>query len=110
MLFVSFVANAEMACHLSLGWPVPKNVSRPEPGFRNLTNGRSTPEGKGLIGLLRYYGLDAIDAKRKDAMRERIMQGWPFTPEEREQILKYCMSDVDSMVRVLPRILSEIEL
>ena len=67
------------------------------PAFRNLTNGRSTPEGKGLIGLLRYYGLDAIDAKRKDAMRQRIMQGWPFTPEEREQILKYCMSDVDSL-------------
>ena len=42
-------------------------------------------------------------------MRQRIMQGWPFTPEEREQILKYCMSDVDSMVRVLPRILSDIE-
>ena len=38
------------------------------------------------------------------------MQGWPFTPEEREQILKYCMSDVNSMVRVLPRILPEIDL
>ena len=69
VLFVSFVANAEMACHLSLGWPVPKNVLDLSPAFRNLTNGRSTPEGKGLIGLLRYYGLDAIDAKRKDAMR-----------------------------------------
>jgi hypothetical protein len=109
VLFVNFVANAEMACHLSLGWPVPKNVLDLNPAFRNLTNGRSTPEGQGLIGLLRYYGLDAIDAKRKDAMRQRIMQGWPFTPEEREQILKYCMSDVDSMVRVLPRILSDID-
>ena len=26
VLFVNFVANAEMACHLSLGWPVPKNI------------------------------------------------------------------------------------
>lgn len=78
VLFVNFVANAEMACHLSLGWPVPKNVLDLSPAFRNLTNGRSTPEGQGLIGLLRYYGLDAIDAKRKDAMRQRIMQGWPF--------------------------------
>ena len=42
-------------------------------------------------------------------MRQRIMQGWPFTPEEREQILKYCMSDVDALVRVLPRILSDID-
>jgi DNA polymerase-1 len=89
VLFVNFVANAEMACHLSLGWRVPKNVLDLSPAFRNLTNGRSTPEGKGLIGLLRYYGLDAIDVKRKDAMRQRIMQGWPFTPEERKQILEY---------------------
>ena len=110
VLFVSFVANAEMACHLSLGWRVPKNVLDLNPAFRNLTNGRFTPEGKGLIGLLRYYGLDTVDAKRKDAMRQRILQGWPFTPEEREQILKYCMSDVNSMARVLPRILPEIDL
>ena len=88
MLFVNFVANAEMACHLALGWPVPKNVLDLNPAFRNLTNGRSTPEGQGLIGLLRYYGLDAIDAKRKDAMRQRIMQGWPFTPEERRADLE----------------------
>ena len=52
VLFVSFVANAEVACHLSLGWPVPKNVLDLSPAFRNLTNGRSTPEGKGLIGAV----------------------------------------------------------
>jgi DNA polymerase-1 len=109
VLFINFVATAEMACHLSLGWPVPKNVLDLSPAFRNLTNGRSTPEGKGLIGLLRYYGLDAIDAKRKDAIRQRIMQGWPFTPEEWELILKYCMSDVDALARVLPWILPEID-
>ena len=32
--------------------------------------------------------LDAIGTKQKDAMRERIMRGWPFTPEERQQILE----------------------
>ena len=42
-------------------------------------------------------------------MRQRIIQGWPFALEEWEQILKYCMSDVDSLVRVLPLILSDIE-
>jgi len=110
VLFISFVANAECSCHLALGWPLPARILDLSPIFRNLTNGLSTPEGKGLIGLLRYYGLDAIDAKRKDAMRQRIMQGWPFTPEEQELILKYCMSDVDSLARVLPRILAEMSL
>jgi DNA polymerase family A len=110
VLFVSFVANAECACHLALGWPVPVNVLDLSPAFRNLTNGRSTPEGKGLIGALRYYGLDAIGSKQKEAMQKRVMKGWPFTPEEREQILRYCYSDVDALVRLLPKILSEIDL
>jgi DNA polymerase-1 len=109
VLFVNFVANAEMACHLALGWPMP-HVLDLNPAFRNLTNGRYTPEGKGLIGLLRYFGLDAISAKRKDAMQRRVMQGPPFTADERRQITAYCLSDVESLARVLPLILPEIDL
>jgi DNA polymerase I len=109
VLHVSFVANAECACHLALGWSLPARVLDLSPAFRNLTNGRSTPEGKGLLGALRYYGIDTIGAKRKDAMRDRIMRGWPFTPEEQQQILKYCGSDVDALQRLLPKILLEPE-
>jgi DNA polymerase-1 len=107
VLFVNFVANAECACHLSLGWPLPAKVLDLNPAFRNLTNGRSTPEGKGLVGALRYYGLDSIGTKRKDAMQKRVMQGWPFTLEERQQILAYCGTDVDALQRLLPKVLSE---
>jgi len=86
VVFVSFVGNAEVACHLSLNWPVPKKIIDLSPAFRNIVNGRSVPEGKSLLGALRYYGLDTINPKQKDAMRKRIMQGWPFTPEEMAQI------------------------
>jgi hypothetical protein len=110
VLFVNFVANAECACHLALNWPLPANVLDLSPAFRNLTNGRSTPEGRGLLGALRYFSLDAIGAKQKDAMQKRIMQGWPFTPAEREQILAYCASDVDALGRLLPHILSQLNL
>jgi DNA polymerase I len=96
VLFVNFVANAECACHLALRWPLPQNVLDLSPVFRNLTNGLKTPEGKGLIGALRYYYLDTISAKQKDAAQTRVMQGWPFTPAEREWILTYCLSDVDA--------------
>ena len=109
VLFVSFVANAECACHLALGWPLPARVLDLSPHFRNLTNGRSTPEGKGLLGALRYYGLDTIGTKQKDAMRDRIMRGWPFTPEEqRADPARTAPSDVDALCRLLPRILPEI--
>jgi DNA polymerase-1 len=106
VLFVSFVANAECACHLTLGWPLPKNVLDLSPAFRNLANGRSTPDGKGLLGALRYYGLDTIGTKQKDAMRERIIKGWPFAPEEQQKILDYCHSDIDALLRLLPRVLA----
>lgn len=94
VLFVSFVANAECGCHLALGWPLPAHVLDLSPAFRNLTNGRTTPEGKGLLGAQRYYGFDTIGTKQKDAARDRILRGPPFTPEEREWILDYCTSDV----------------
>ena len=55
------------------------------------------PAGKGLLGALAYYGFNDTDCKRKDAMQKRIMQGWPFTAEEREEILRYCASDVDAL-------------
>jgi hypothetical protein len=110
VLFVSFVANAECACHLSLDWPLPERVLDLNPAFRNLTNGLATPEGKGLIGALRYYGIRSIGAKQKDAARARIMQGWPFTPKERAWVLSYCAGDVDAMRSLLPRILPSIDL
>jgi hypothetical protein len=109
VLFVSFVANAELACHLALGWPVPRYVLDLNPVFRNLTNGRHTPEGKGLIGAARYFNLDTVDAKRKEAMQKRIMAGPPFTEEEWQQILAYCLSDVETLRLLLLKILAEPE-
>ena len=95
VLFVCFAATAEVACHLALGWPVPEKILDLSPVFRCEVNGREVPEGKGLLGALAYFGVSSIGAKRKDAMRTRILQGWPFSPEEQEQILDYCASDID---------------
>ena len=110
VLFVCFVGNAELSCHLALGWPLPANVLDLNPEFRSMTNGRAAPAGKSLLGALTYFGLDSIGSKRKDDMRTRIMQGWPFTAAERADILRYCASDVESMARLLPKMLPHIEL
>jgi hypothetical protein len=109
VLFVSFVANAECACHLALGWPMPMRVLDLNPSFRNLVNGRQTPEGKGLVGALRYYGLDSIGTKQKEAMQKRVIAGWPFTAKEQQKILEYCASDVSALSRLLPKLLAEPE-
>ena len=73
VLFVCFAANAECACHLALGWPLPEKIYDLSPVFRCYVNGRVPPESKGLLGALAYFGVDSIGAKRKDSMRKRII-------------------------------------
>jgi hypothetical protein len=110
-LVVSFVFNAEGACHLSLGQPLPKNVLDLSPEFKCHVNGKGIPrKNQGLIGALQYFGLDSIAPKRKDAMRARIMKGWPFTAEERAQILDYCAQDVEMLRQLLLKMLPHIDL
>ena len=106
---IAEVIYAETGLYQADAYALPARILDLSPVFRNLTNGLSTPEGKGLLGALRYYGLDAIGAKLKDDMRNRILQGWPFTPEEQRRILEYCDSDVDALCRLLPRILLEMK-
>jgi DNA polymerase-1 len=110
VLFVCFVANAELGCHLALNWPLPASVLDLNPEFRCVTNGRIAAEGKGLLGAMAYYGLDSISSKRKAEMQKLVMRGWPFTAEEREEILHYCASDIDALIRLLPKLLPEIDL
>jgi DNA polymerase I len=64
------------------------------------------PDGKGLLGALAYYGIGSIGAKRKDAMRDRIIKGWPFNFDEQKQILDYCGSDIDALTALLPKLLA----
>ena len=109
-LFVCFAATAELTCHLALGWPLPAKVLDLSPVFRCIMNGRAAPEGKGLLAALAYYGVSSIGAKRKEDMRARILQGWPFSREERKGILDYCASDVDALALLLPKLLPELEL
>ena len=110
VLFVCFVGNAELGCHLARGWPLPAHVLDLSPEFRGYTNGRLTPEGKGLLGALAYFDIPSISSKQKDGLRRRIMKGWPFTAEEREEILAYCASDVDVLPRLLDKLAPSIDL
>src|SRR5262245_5892156 len=110
-LVVSFVFNAEGTSHLSLGQPLPNNVLDLSPEFKCHVNGKGIPrKNQGLIGALQYFGLSSIAPKRKDAMRDRITQGWPFTAEEREQILAYCAEDVEALRKLLIKMLPHIDL
>ena len=110
-LIVSFVFNAEGACHAALNWPMPKNVLDLSAEFKRQVNGKGIPrKNQGLIGALQYFGLSTFAPKRKDAMRDRIMRGWPFTIEERAQIIDYCGQDVEALRQLLHALLPKINL
>lgn len=109
-LFVAFYASAELGCHLALGWPMPANILDLYAEFRCLTSGLAVPCGHGLLGALAYHGLPAIDAADKDTMRQLALRGEPYTDGERLALLNYCQSDVDGLARLLPAMLSTIDL
>ncbi len=109
-LLVAYYASAELGCFLSLGWPMPKRILDLFTEFRCLTNGRSIPCGRSLLGAMAFYGLDAIGAAEKDSMRKLAMRGGPFTDAERQALLDYCATDVVALAKLLPKMSLSIDL
>ena len=75
-LFIAYYASAELGCHLALGWRLPVCVLDLYVEFRNATNGRPLRHGKGLLGALAYYGLDAISGAEKNSDAGPDNGGW----------------------------------
>jgi DNA polymerase-1 len=105
---VGYYISAEVGCHLALGWPVPANLFDAFTEFRNHTNGLKLTSGSGLLGALVHFGIDAMDAATKEAMRALAAKG-SWTTEEKTALLAYCEADVTSTVRLLERLLPHVE-
>ena len=93
--FVAYFASAELGCFRALGWPLPTNTLDLFAEHRVLTNGTLLPNGNGLLGAARRYGIDTMGAAEKETMRDLIMAGGPWSASERAAILDYCATDVD---------------
>ncbi len=108
-LFVAYYASAELGSHLALGWPLPENVLDLFVEFRNLTNGRPTISGAGLLGALQYFGINGMLVTEKEEMRNLILSGGPWTEEEKTTILDYCQEDVAALQKLLPKMVHLID-
>nr|MBW4028979.1 DNA polymerase I [Acidobacteriota bacterium] len=98
-----------MSCHLSLGWTLPVHVLDLYAEFRNLTNGTEMTGGRSLLDALVYHGLDAMEAVEKDRLRQLVMRGGPYTPEEEHDLLDYCELDVTTTAKLLKAMLAKID-
>jgi DNA polymerase I len=54
---------------------------------------------------LTYFGLDGIGASEKKAIQDAIGTGTWRGRYTQEEILDYCQTDVDALVRLLPAML-----
>ena len=113
-LFIGYMLSAEFGCHIALGWGQPACALDPYIEFRHYVNDGTIKSGdreKGfysLDGALRYFCEDGIDTAHKTDMRDRILQGPPFTAAEREAILKYCEDDTRALARLVTHIVPTI--
>lgn len=109
-LVVAYYASAELGCFLALGWPMPARVLNLFTEFKCRTSGLTTPGGVGFLGALMYFGLDAMDAAKKDAMRQLVMRCGPYTADERRAVLDYCETDVMALLKLVPAMGPDIDL
>jgi DNA polymerase-1 len=113
-LFVGYNNSAEFGTHITLGWGQPARAIDPYIEFRHYTNDGSVKSGDrekgfyGIGGALQYFCEDGVDTAHKKDMRDRILQGPPFTAQERQDIIDYCESDVDALARLVPHIIPTI--
>jgi hypothetical protein len=110
VLFVAYYASAELGCYRVLDWQMPERILDLFCEFRARTNGLETPAGAGLLGALAYFGLDAMGATEKKEMRDLVLRGGPWGPDEQVAILNYCEEDVLALERLLPAMISGIDL
>ena len=86
-LFVGYMLSAEFGCHIALGWGQPACALDPYVEFRHFMNDGAVKSGErekgfySLNGALRYFCENGIDTAHKNEMRDRIIQGPPFTAE-----------------------------
>ena len=96
-LYIAYYASAEVGCHLALGWDVPINLCDLFAEHRVLTNGLPGVRN-GLLDACQYWGAGEGSSTYKKDMRERIMEGPPYSEDERAAILDYCQSDVEATI------------
>lgn len=90
VLHVAYFASAELGCFLNLDWKLPAHIIDLYAEFRAYSNGMVNPYGNGILGALNYFGHTFIQEDEKNEMRDLILKGGPWSPDDRSRILDYC--------------------
>jgi DNA polymerase I len=117
VLFVAFVAQAELGIYRVLDWLMPERILDLYAEFRCRTNMGSgedqaerTPAGRGLLGALIHFGFDGGGATEKKELQQALADGSWRGRFSKEEVLDYCERDVTALDRLLPAMLPGIDL
>jgi hypothetical protein len=112
-LVITYMLSADYGgIHLPLGWGKPAFAYDAYVEFRHVANNAAVKSGDhaegfySLAGALRFFGEDELDVTRKDEIRDRILQGPPFTEAEDREHLDYCADDTLGLARLVPHLIS----
>ena len=107
-VLVAYYASAELGCFKALNWPQPVFVLDLFTEFRARTNGRSLPNGAGLLGAATYFGIDGIDITEKQDLARPHPVRWAVVgrrSRRHPRILRKRRADARAAVAaMLPRI------
>jgi hypothetical protein len=123
-LFVFYNATAEVRSCMSLGWRPPSSILDLFIEYRQWRNGTfvSRPkEHARLIDALRYckahrnnppvlnpYPYPNIDKEQKEDWQARALAGPPFSEDDKQRLLEYCMDDVRALCWLLTEMTSRL--
>src|SRR5215831_12470286 len=106
-LILAYAATAELRCHLSLGWPLPKNVIDLYTENRLRFNFPGPERGKG--GL--FETLDRLDIPHIDPVEKKRLQKLAGGMKlDGKKLLTYCQSDVDVLPKLFLKLLSDMDI
>ena len=105
ILVAHAVAPAEARCLRALGWPMPGGWIDIYVEERVRASGEKPEDGFGLLACCLRHGLRCISSDEKTFMRELILRGGPYSPEQRQDILDYCEGDVRETVALFRQLL-----
>jgi hypothetical protein len=108
IVYIAYSATAEWSYFLSCGWDLPRSIIDLNPERSLEINGRKEPDGtrpsRKLLGAMEAHGIRTRDEVSKDLNIQLILRGAPYTAQERERILDYCIDDgrdTPRMVRLI---------
>lgn len=118
-----FQAPAEWSYFLAMGWELPSNIIDIYAEYRLVVNGQFDWKGSrvgqgehknadgrtkyGLLSACLQYGIKTRAGSEKKSMVARILEGAPFSGDDREAIMQYNRDDVEDTERLFAAMMAK---